>query len=65
MLERLLENWHRYIEQNKDLKEAIKEGYEVAAFDEETGMIICVSLEDRELKVKIVEDAHIIPKEEE
>lgn len=61
MLTTLINNWNRYKEANPDIVEAIKEGYEVAAFDQETGMVIRNELEGSTLKVSITEDGYFIP----
>lgn len=57
----LLTNWQRLSSENPDIHEALKEGYEVAAYDEETGYIIAMEKVDGELKVKVIMDAYFIP----
>lgn len=60
MVNKIIENWKRYCDENPDIREAIKDGYEVAAYDEDTGMIIAVELVNGDLKIKIIEDSHVI-----
>lgn len=62
IVEKLMNNWKRLKDENPDINEAIKEGYEVAAYDEETGMVISSVLEDGSLKVKVIEDGYVIKK---
>jgi len=62
MIEKVLDNWKKFCDNNPDIRDAIKEGYEIAAYDEETEMIIAVELLNGELKVKIIGEAYIIPK---
>lgn len=61
-IETIMKNWKRFTTENPDIKDAINDGYEVAAYDEETQMIIAVELVGKDLKVRIVEDSHIIRK---
>jgi len=60
-LDTLLKNWKRLESSNPDIGIAVKEGYEVAAFDQETEMIICKELINGELKIRIIEDGYVIP----
>jgi hypothetical protein len=68
-LEVLIANWYRFLEQNPEVKESIQEGYEVGAYDEETGMIIAITFDDetegKTLRVHVIEDAHVIRKQKE
>lgn len=57
---KLMNNWKRFCDDNPDIREAIKDGYEVAAYDEETAMIITVELVNGDLKIKIIEYSHVI-----
>lgn len=57
----LMTNWQRLTSECPDIHETIKEGYEVGAYDEETGYIISMEKVDGELKVKVIMEAHFIP----
>ncbi|USG64015.1 hypothetical protein NDK47_24215 [Brevibacillus ruminantium] len=58
----LMTNWQRLTSECPEIHEAIKDGYEVGAYDEETGYIISMEKVGDELKVRVVMDAHFIPK---
>lgn len=57
----LFANWQRFVSERPDIHEAIKEGYEVGAYDDETGCIITVEKVNGELKVRVIMEAHFIP----
>lgn len=62
IIKKLLANWSRFAEENPDIQNAVKEGYEVAVYDEETGLVMIQELVGQELKVRIIEEAHVIKK---
>jgi hypothetical protein len=62
IIQKLMSNWNRFTDANPDIIEAVKDGYEVAAYDEETEMIISIEKVGDTVKMRIIEDSHIIRK---
>ncbi|MCL6446835.1 MAG: hypothetical protein K6U04_01585 [Armatimonadetes bacterium] len=63
----LFANWKKFLENNPEVRQSIQEGYEVGAYDEETGMIVAFLIddaanEDKTLKITVIEDAYVIKK---
>jgi hypothetical protein len=58
----LMGNWKRFTNENPDILEALKEGFEVSVYDEETGLIMSQEFVEGQLKVRIIEEAHVIKK---
>lgn len=65
IISKILKNVKSYEERNPEVREAVKEGYEVAYYLDEFNIIVTKELVNGTLRVKIIEEAHLIPKSNE